>query len=376
MWQDEVPLPTARAWILLMLAFISSVALLVFFQWLGIGERFGVPSNREDAMYYSGFLVILPALIASLSVEKRFQEMFIQIREDGVISATPIWWEKKYYEVRATCRRWQVGGSMIVGLAVLFTFDYAVFPGVTGYIQVCLIQGNPCDLGPRYLSVLDSLPWSFGLFVLVSLAFGILVGQRLGTMAGISRIVGALFVKETTVRLQPKHDDQIGGFSRMGSLIALQGTLAAAPLVFLTVWLVLISFGVEQQLEDSTTLNFDRYANWFAGFLIQSIAALLFVATCFLLPFARIQRIFKSEREKTKNEFRSTNLEELTEIERTEHISNQEALRNLPSSPVAPGLKLTFTISNAAPYFLLAASMLLPDWLRKIVEAISGAFLG
>lgn len=374
MWQDDVPLPTPRGWTLLMLAFTSSVALLVFAQWLGIGEKFGVPRNHEDLMYYTGFLVILPALMASLSVEKRFQEMLIQIREDGVILAAPAWWEKKYREIRTTCRRWQIGGSTTVGLAVLFTFDYAVFPGVTGYIHVCLIQGNPCDLGPRYLSVLKSVPWSFGLFVLVSLAFGILVGQRLGTMAGMSRVVGALFVKEVEVRLQPKHDDQIGGFSRMGSLIALQGTLAAAPLVFLTVWLVLISFGVEQRLEVETTLNFGRYANWFAGFVVQSIAALLFVATCFLLPFARVQRIYRSGREMVKNKLRSVVVEDLTEIERTEHVSCQEALRNLPSSPVAPSLKLTFTISSAAPYFLLAASMLLPEWLVQIFDSVSGAF--
>ena len=78
-----------------MLSFICSVALLVFLQWLGVGERFGVPSNRDDVMYYSGFLVILPALLASLSVERKFQEMLIQIREDGVIIATPTWWEKR-----------------------------------------------------------------------------------------------------------------------------------------------------------------------------------------------------------------------------------------------------------------------------------------
>lgn len=376
MWQENVPMPTTRGWITLMFSFTCSVALLVFLQWLGTGERFGVPSNHDDVMYYSGFLVILPALLASLSVEKRFQDMLIQIREDGVIVATSAWWEKKYQEIGVRCLRWQIGGSMIVGLAVFFTFDYAVFPGVTRHIDVCLIQGGPCDPGPRYLSVLKSFSWSFILFVLVSLAFGVLVGQRLGSMAGISRIVGDLFVRDVKVRLQPKHDDQIGGFARVGSLIAMQGILATAPLVFLTVWLVLISFSVELQLDDEITLNLGSYANWFAGFVAQSIAALVFVAACFLLPFSKIQRTYRSEREIVKRNTRSVVVKELNEIERTEHVSNLEALRNLPSSPVAPGLKLTFTVSNAVPYFLLAASMLLPDWVRQIFDAVSVFFLG
>lgn len=374
MWQDDVPLVTSRSWTLLMLAFTSSIAFLVFSQWLGIGEEFGVPSNRDDLMYYTGFLVILPALMASLSVEKSFQEMLIQIREDGVVEATPVWWERKYEQVKATCRRWQIGGAAVVGLAVLFTFDYAVFPGVTGYIHVCIIQGNPCDSGPRYLSALQSLPWSFGVFVLVSLTFGLLVGQRLGTMAGISRVVGTLFTEETNIKLQPKHDDEIGGFSRMGSLIAQQGILAAAPLVFLTVWLFLISFSIERQFEDASTLNFSSYSNWFAGFVVQSITALVFVAVCFLLPFAKIQRIYRSEHESEKRKVRSIADDELSELERTEHVSNLKALRKLPSSPVAPRLKFAFTISNAAPYFLLAASMLMPEWISQLADGVFGVF--
>lgn len=263
---------------------------------------------------------------------------------------------------------------MVVGLAVLFTFDYAVFPGVTRYIDECLLQASSCNLGPRYLSVLRSLSWSFTLFVLVSLAIGVLVGQRLGSMAGISRIVGDLFVGNAKVRLEPKHEDQIGGFARVGSLIAMQGILAAAPLVFLTVWLVLISFSVELQLDDETTLNLGSYANWFAGFVAQSTAALVFVAACFLLPFSKIQRTYRSEREIVKRNFRSVVVEGLNESERAALVSNRKALRNLPLSPVAPGLKLTFTVSNAAPYFLLAASMLLPDWVRQIIDAVSGTF--
>ena len=103
----------------------------------------------------------------------------------------------------------------------------------------------------------------------------------------------------------------------------MQGILAAAPLVFLTVWLVLISFSVELQLDDETTLNLGSYANWFAGFVAQSTAALVFVAACFLLPFSKIQRTYRSEREVVKRYFRSVVVEELNESERTALVSNR-----------------------------------------------------
>jgi len=375
MWQDDVPLPTARAHTILMFVFVVSVALLVFIQWLGIGEKFGVASNRHDLMYYTGFLVSLPALLASFGVDRRFQEMLIQVREDGVVRVSPAWWDKSYKEIRKSCRRWQIGSSLFVGLAVLFTFDFAVFPGISGYIYECMIQSNPCDLGPRYLSFLWELPWSFGLFVLISIAFGFLVGQRLGTMASTSRAVKALFVEEAVLKLQPRHDDQLGGFSRMGSLIAVHGILAAVPLVFLTVWLFLISLGIEQPLGDEHMLSFDRYSNWSAGFLAQSIVALLFIFVCFIRPFATVQTAYRIELEKEKKAAGSVFLEELSKAQRAQHVSTSEAIRGLPSSPVVPSLKFTFTVSNAAPYFLLAASMLLPEELKLLLEGVLSAVI-
>ncbi|WP_152912416.1 hypothetical protein [Candidatus Rhodobacter oscarellae] len=342
---------------ILTILFILTVMFLT--QWAGLYRTLSGFNVQDDAMYFSGFLTILPALWLSLRVDAKFNVLALQIERDHLIFGPDGHFTDIYRGWLRRIRIWQRNGAICVGGVVVIGYGYFYFLlPVFGHHNTCQglfsLFGAECR---EELQISGYLDWigQVAIFIFVSALLACMVGHRLGTMGALGNLNSMVEDADITIRVDPAHSDGVGGFAKFGGLIAYQGILVSVPIMWLSVWSGLV-------LQDAP--EFQRYRDWFLPFLAQFAVASFFFYFAFLRPFFAFTRRYRAEKLQLL-EFSFAAIEEAENKNNHERILSEQRnaalIQQLPNYPIAPNLGRLFAFSAAMPLFNLALEVAVPQ---------------
>jgi hypothetical protein len=217
-----------------------------------------VSSWYVDAMAVSGFLTAFVGLWLSTYIESGFARTMSRLQADRVFGPDVAKIEDVVLTLERHASRTQQFSAAAVVIFVLAGYLYSFGSGVFG----------------------QKLE-----FTLLSVLTGALAGFRIGVAIAYGRLGAALERAGVQLSLIPGHPDDAGGTKPIGDFLLFQGWLLGLPMVWLTVWLIIVS--------SSSDLD---YAPWRLPFFALWLLTAVFFWLGTIVPINAFRGLMLEER--------------------------------------------------------------------------------
>ena len=140
-----------------------------------------------------------------------------------------------------------------------------------------------------FMSLLEDFRPEKALLMIPEVLGAYLAGSYLGRMASYGRLGRVLHDRGVELHLRPDHVDGAAGLKPVGDFYFRQAMVAAIPVAFLGIWVVLFPF-------------WDRYADWGRPYLFLLVVALALELLAFIAPMLSFHRAMMSKKNQLLSE--------------------------------------------------------------------------
>lgn len=311
-----------------------------------------------DIMAVSGFAISLTGLFFATFLEGQYKKLIEQISRDGVVDAYHASALTRY--VAKAKRKWIMRATLFIG--------------------VCAFVGNLIALG-----------WGIDKPFLVAVTLtGLLIGNRLGSVAAHGAVAKFFHKRRGALRLLPAHHDGAGGSARLGQFALFSGLLIMPIILFLLFWIYNSkAFAVECGL--GMVLDYDHYITYFWFLIIVASIFLYFGAirpVINLRPCMRRAKGFLEEIHQRENEASTHELVDNlydanskvpidNRIEAIkERLESQSFIYALPEFPLSKVSAALFRVSRLTPVVSIFLGLLpLDESFGKTIKQVTEFFV-